>query len=166
MIDGVFFDCFNFAYQLPTPWNRRAVNIPNCTTAGGSGCEALLEGTIDLARKVALALNAKGKVRARPLHRARPMLRAVHWCLRSGPSSCAPEAGAHVLQPRHVRQRRESADLAQREPPTGRARRHAVPIQLRVCAAVPMSGRAVPPVPPRCRHVADRSTAPPDHATT
>ena len=21
MIDGVFFDCFNFAYQLPSPWN-------------------------------------------------------------------------------------------------------------------------------------------------
>ena len=61
-IDGVFFDCFNYAYALPTPWNRRAVNIPNCTTAGGAGCEALLEGTIDLARRIAVALNAKGKV--------------------------------------------------------------------------------------------------------
>ena len=47
---------------MPTPWNRRGVNIPNCTNAGGSGCEALLEGTLDLARRVALALNAKGKV--------------------------------------------------------------------------------------------------------
>jgi len=62
MIDGVFFDCFNFAYQLPTPWNRRAVNVANCTTAGGDGCEALLAGTIDLARRIAVALNSAGKV--------------------------------------------------------------------------------------------------------
>lgn len=63
IIDGVFFDCFNFAYQLPTPWGRRATNIPNCTAgAGGSGCEALLEGSIDLARRIAVALNAAGKV--------------------------------------------------------------------------------------------------------
>ena len=62
MIDGVFFDCFNFAYQLPSPWNRHATNIPNCTAAGGAGCEALLAGTLDLARRVALALNARGKV--------------------------------------------------------------------------------------------------------
>ena len=62
-IDGVFFDCFNFAYQLPTPWNRRATNIPNCTQPqGGPGCEALLEGTVELARAITVALNAKGKV--------------------------------------------------------------------------------------------------------
>jgi len=61
-IDGVFFDCFNFAYQMPSPWNRRATNIPNCTSAGGEGCEALLQGTLDLARRVALKLNAGGKV--------------------------------------------------------------------------------------------------------
>lgn len=62
MVDGVFFDCFNEAYNMPTPWNRRATNIPNCTTGtGGSGCEALLAGTIDLARRVALTLNAGGK---------------------------------------------------------------------------------------------------------
>ena len=63
VIDGVFFDCFNFAYQLPSPWNRKAVNIPNCTAGkGGSGCEALLTGTIELARRIALALNEGGKV--------------------------------------------------------------------------------------------------------
>ena len=40
VIDGVFFDCFNFAYQLPSPWNRHATNIPNCTVGtGGAGCE-------------------------------------------------------------------------------------------------------------------------------
>ena len=40
-IDGVFFDCFNFAYQLPTPWGRHAVNVPNCTKPeGGAGCAA------------------------------------------------------------------------------------------------------------------------------
>jgi hypothetical protein len=47
---------------MPTPWGRRATNIPNCTSAGGSGCEALLSGTLDLARRIALALNAGGKV--------------------------------------------------------------------------------------------------------
>jgi len=61
-IDGVFYDCFNFAYQLPDPWGRKATNIPNCTTAGGPGCEALLNGTIDLARRIAVKLNAGGKV--------------------------------------------------------------------------------------------------------
>eukprot|EP00729_Bicosta_minor_P018500 gene18500-9830_t len=39
-IDGVFYDCFNFA----------------------PGCEALLNGTIDLARRIAVKLNAGGKV--------------------------------------------------------------------------------------------------------
>lgn len=34
-IDGVFFDCFNFAYDMPNPWNRAAVNIPNCTHNAG-----------------------------------------------------------------------------------------------------------------------------------
>lgn len=61
-IDGVFFDCFNFAYDMPTPWGRKATNVPNCTTAGGDGCEALLSGTLDLARRVAVALNKGGKV--------------------------------------------------------------------------------------------------------
>ena len=101
MIDGVFFDCFNFACtewavqtlndkpvslrsemncsslpshlpdacvpvrtdELPSPWNRRAVNIPDCAAhIGGPGCERLRAGTLDLARRVALTLNAKGKV--------------------------------------------------------------------------------------------------------
>ena len=81
-IDGVFFDCFNFAYQLPTPWNRRATNIPNCTQpSGGPGCEALLEGTIDLARRIALALNAAGKVPifSNPASFANPTPGAPFW---------------------------------------------------------------------------------------
>lgn len=61
MIDGVFFDCFNYAYSMPTPWNRVAVNVPGCTPAGGAGCEALLQGTIELARAVAETLNKGGK---------------------------------------------------------------------------------------------------------
>ena len=61
-IDGVFYDCFNWAYDMITPWGRHATNIPNCTSAGGPGCEALLSGTLDLARRIALALNAVGKV--------------------------------------------------------------------------------------------------------
>ena len=61
-IDGVFFDCFNYAYDMPTPWNRHATNVPNCTSVGGEGCEALLSGTLDLARRIAVALNAHGVV--------------------------------------------------------------------------------------------------------
>jgi len=61
-IDGVFFDCFNYAYALPDPWGRRTVNIPNCTNSGGAGCRALINGTLDLAARVARALNAAGKV--------------------------------------------------------------------------------------------------------
>lgn len=62
-IDGVFFDCFNFAYDMPNPWNRNAVNIPNCTHGkGGAGCNALLEGAVDMAVRTAKALNEGGKV--------------------------------------------------------------------------------------------------------
>ncbi len=62
-IDGVFFDCFNFAYDMPNPWNRNAVNIPNCThDKGGPGCDALLEGAVDMAVRTAKALNKGGKV--------------------------------------------------------------------------------------------------------
>ncbi len=63
MIDGVFFDCFNFAYGMPSPWNRRATNIPDCVPGqGGAGCEALLNGTIDLARAIAIKLNTHQKL--------------------------------------------------------------------------------------------------------
>ena len=62
-IDGVFFDCFNFAYDLPNPWNRNAINIKNCTHgAGGPGCNVLLDGAVELAARAAKALNAGGKV--------------------------------------------------------------------------------------------------------
>jgi hypothetical protein len=62
-IDGVFFDCFNFAYDMTNPWGRNAVNIPNCThNTGGPGCQVLLDGAIDMAARTAKALNAGGKV--------------------------------------------------------------------------------------------------------
>jgi hypothetical protein len=62
-VDGVFFDCFNFAYDMPSPWNRKATNIQNCThDQGGPGCSVLLDGTVDLAARTAKALNAAGKV--------------------------------------------------------------------------------------------------------
>lgn len=62
-IDGVFFDCFNFAYDLPNPWNRNAVNIANCShNHGGPGCDALLDGAVEMAARTAKALNAAGKV--------------------------------------------------------------------------------------------------------
>ena len=60
-VDGIFFDCFDQSYTLPSPWGRHARNIENCSAAGGAGCEALVEGAIDLARRVTLALNAEGK---------------------------------------------------------------------------------------------------------
>lgn len=64
MIDGVFFDAVNYGYQIPEvrPWGRPVVNVPNCTKDGGAGCEALLEGTLDVARRSAELLNAHGKV--------------------------------------------------------------------------------------------------------
>ena len=62
-IDGVFYDCFNFAYSMPSPWNRHAVNIANCSgSSGGAGCEVLLNGTLDLAKRIAVELNRHGKI--------------------------------------------------------------------------------------------------------
>lgn len=61
-IDGVFFDCFNYAYSLPDPWNRKTVNVANCSNEGGAGCDALAVGTLDVASRVAKALNEAGKV--------------------------------------------------------------------------------------------------------
>ena len=71
-IDGVFFDGVNTAYQGPSyaPWGRRATNVPNCSARGGAGCEALIAGALDLARRVTIALNAAGKV---------PMFSNVGW---------------------------------------------------------------------------------------
>eukprot|EP00966_Prymnesium_polylepis_P012613 289551-Prymnesium_polylepis.1 len=78
MIDGVFFDDFSTSYNIIAgpPWGRNVVNIPNCTRQGGvrtisrpgaahcagAGCEALMEGTLDLVRRVMQLLNAHGKV--------------------------------------------------------------------------------------------------------
>eukprot|EP00965_Chrysotila_dentata_P212964 6187362-Pleurochrysis_carterae.AAC.2 len=64
MIDGVFFDAFNYGYEIPQvrPFGRSVVNVPNCTHAGGAGCEALLSGTLDVARRTTELLNANGKV--------------------------------------------------------------------------------------------------------
>lgn len=48
---------------MPAPWNRHATNVPNCTAGkGGPGCEALLEGTLDLALSITRALNSAGRV--------------------------------------------------------------------------------------------------------
>jgi hypothetical protein len=72
-IDGVFFDAFNYAYDIPEvrPWGKPVVNIPNCSIppagnasapVGWGGCEALLNGTLDVARRTAELLNQHGKV--------------------------------------------------------------------------------------------------------
>lgn len=64
MIDGVFFDAFNYGYDIPevTPWGLQTINVPNCTKSGGTGCQALVDGTIEVAVRTAQLLNANGKV--------------------------------------------------------------------------------------------------------
>ena len=51
-------------YDIPevTPWGLQTVNVPGCSKQGGAGCDALLEGSIDVAVRTAKALNAHGKV--------------------------------------------------------------------------------------------------------
>ena len=70
VIDGVFFDAFNYGYDIPevTPWGEEAVNVPNCHKKGvqgaadWSGCDALLKGTIDVAIRAGKLLNDHSKV--------------------------------------------------------------------------------------------------------
>ena len=65
-IDGVFFDATNYGYDIPEvhPWNRLTINVPNCTVPPGeySGCEALISGTLDVAKRSTELLNKHGKV--------------------------------------------------------------------------------------------------------
>ena len=55
VIDGIFFDAFNYGYDIPEvhPWNKMTINVPNCSAGGSApgtnGCDALLDGTIDVA---------------------------------------------------------------------------------------------------------------------
>jgi len=87
-ISGVFFDAFNYAYDIPEvrPWNKAVTNIPNCSipaTPGGppgwGGCEVLLNGTLEVARRTAALLNAHGKlpIFANPASFARPPNRHI-----------------------------------------------------------------------------------------
>jgi hypothetical protein len=82
-IDGVFFDAVNYGYDIPEvrPWGKPVINVPNCSTTppgggapGWGGCEALLNGTLDVARRTTQLLNAHGKVPlfANPAYFARP----------------------------------------------------------------------------------------------
>jgi hypothetical protein len=65
-IDGVFFDATNYGYDIPEvhPWNRLTINVPNCTFPAGeySGCEALVKGTLDVAKRTTELLNKYNKV--------------------------------------------------------------------------------------------------------
>ena len=51
-------------YDIPevTPWGLQTVNVANCSKQGGSGCEQLLTGSIDVAVRTAKLLNAHHKV--------------------------------------------------------------------------------------------------------
>ena len=65
MIDGVFFDAFNYAYDIPEvrPWGRVVVNVPDCgVNDTWTGCDVLIEGALDVAARTATLLNAHGKV--------------------------------------------------------------------------------------------------------
>ena len=66
MIDGVFYDAFNYGYDIPEvrPWGKQVVNVPGCGnhTQVWSGCEALIAGSIALAKEVTALLNANGKI--------------------------------------------------------------------------------------------------------
>ena len=80
MIDGVFYDAFNYAYDIPEvrPWGRPVTNIPGCNATGGlahcevgarvlmnvytgPGCEALLTGTLEMAARTTKLLNDNHK---------------------------------------------------------------------------------------------------------
>jgi len=65
MIDGVFYDAFNYGYDIPEvhPFNLHTVNVPGCDfPTFGAGCNALITGTIDVAVRTAKLLNAHNKV--------------------------------------------------------------------------------------------------------
>lgn len=51
-------------YDIPevTPWGLQTINVPNCNRTGGVGCQALVDGSIEVAVKAAKMLNAAGKV--------------------------------------------------------------------------------------------------------
>ena len=51
------------------PWGKPVLNVPNCSTpvaqggaVGWGGCEALLNGTLDVLRRTTQLLNSRGKV--------------------------------------------------------------------------------------------------------
>jgi len=63
------------------PWGKPVLNVPNCSTpaaqggaVGWGGCEALLNGTLDVLRRTTQLLNLRGKVRllATPLPLSSP----------------------------------------------------------------------------------------------
>lgn len=64
MIDGVFFDAFNYGWDIPEvrPFGLDVVNVPNCTHEGGAGCDALVQGSIDVAVATTRLLNQHQKV--------------------------------------------------------------------------------------------------------
>jgi len=87
-IDGVFYDAFNYGYDIPEvrPWGKPVINVPNCSIApagggavGWSGCEALINGTLTVARRATELLNAHGKLPmfANPASFVRPAKRQI-----------------------------------------------------------------------------------------
>ena len=79
------------------PWGKPVLNVPNCSTpvaqggaVGWGGCEALLNGTLDVLRRTTQLLNSRGKV----------MLLAAPRC--SSPTPCSlfhPLAPPDLLTP-------------------------------------------------------------------
>ena len=62
---GVFFDAVNYGYDIPEvkPWGKTVINVPDCgLNDTWSGCEILVNGTLDVLRRSAMLLNRFGKV--------------------------------------------------------------------------------------------------------
>ena len=86
----------NYGYEIPEvrPWGKPVLNVPNCSTpaAGGSGgvdwsgCEALLHGTLDVARRATQLLNARGKVP--PPRHAKPASQCQRTAARNALHQC------------------------------------------------------------------------------
>ena len=79
----VFYDAFNYGYDIPEvrPWGREVTNIPNCSVnQTWTGCEALVQGSLLLAKRITDTLNANGKIPmfanpgsfVRPVSRGKP----------------------------------------------------------------------------------------------
>ena len=127
------------------PWGKPVLNVANCSTpgakggaAGWGGCEALLNGTLDVLRRTTQLLNSRGKVHpltssytshasytplhSSPLHSPQALLRcrSSPKPMRESPAALRLQAatlrvaGAALRQPSVLRTTSSTEDLAGR----------------------------------------------------